>query len=519
MKVREIEGRLRTATAHGLNGVVFSSGLDLLSRKDDVYFERLKAVKSTCDSLNLELIPIIFSVGYGSALPHNRNLAEGLLVTDSLFTVKENLAVLTPDHPVNIENGGFEDYNKNTVTGYKLQDQPGDISIVDTKVFSEGKASLRFQMFKSNPYGNARVMQEINVKPHRLYRVIVMLKTDKFEPVNSFKLQVLTIKNKALAPLDFKIKPVQDWQKTVLAFNSGENTVVRIYAGAWGGKYGRFWLDDLRIEELGPVNILRRSGTPVTVRGEESGIVYEEGKDFEPIADPELNFYFNHEAPPVKIPQGSRIKNGEKLRLSYYHGFALHDEQVVACMSEPELYAIWKKEMELLHKTLGANKYVLSMDEVRMGGTCKQCKDRKLSMAEILGDCITKECNIIKGVNSKAEIFIWSDMLDPNQNAKDKYYLVDGDFTGSWKYIPKELGIICWYFKIRIASLMHFEGLGFKTLAGAYYDGDNLENPKEWLKALDSTKGATGIMYTTWENRYELLPGFGDLVSKRKDGK
>jgi hypothetical protein len=57
--------------------------------------------------------------------------------------------------------------------------------------------------------------------------------------------------------------------------------------------------------------------------------------------------------------------------------------------------------------------------------------------------------------------------------------------------------------------------LGFKTLAGAYYDADDLENPKGWLESLDRTPGAMGIMYTTWENKYRLLADFGDLVSKR----
>jgi hypothetical protein len=55
--------------------------------------------------------------------------------------------------------------------------------------------------------------------------------------------------------------------------------------------------------------------------------------------------------------------------------------------------------------------------------------------------------------------------------------------------------------------------LGFKTLAGAYYDGDTLENPRGWLEVLNDTPGACGIMYTTWQNKYELLAPFGNLVT------
>ena len=60
-----------------------------------------------------------------------------------------------------------------------------------------------------------------------------------------------------------------------------------------------------------------------------------------------------------------------------------------------------------------------------------------------------------------------------------------------------------------------FSGLGFRVFAGAYYDGDTLDNPRGWLKALDGTPGASGIMYITWQSKYELLADFGDLVSER----
>jgi len=46
-------------------------------------------------------------------------------------------------------------------------------------------------------------------------------------------------------------------------------------------------------------------------------------------------------------------------------------------------------------------------------------------------------------------------------------------------------------------------------------DSDTLENPKGWLEVLDRTPGARGIMYTTWQNKYELLGAFGDLVGSR----
>ena len=74
--------------------------------------------------------------------------------------------------------------------------------------------------------------------------------------------------------------------------------------------------------------------------------------------------------------------------------------------------------------------------------------------------------------------------------------------------------IVCWYYEKRMQSLKHFSSLGFRTMAGAYYDADNLDNPNGWLESLRNTPSASGLMYTTWLNKYDLLGPFGDLVSK-----
>jgi len=79
--VADITRVLETAAKHGINGAVLSAGLDTFSRRTPDYFDRLEQVKKTCDSLNIELIPGVFSIGYAGSLPGvNRNPAEGLPV-------------------------------------------------------------------------------------------------------------------------------------------------------------------------------------------------------------------------------------------------------------------------------------------------------------------------------------------------------------------------------------------------------------------------------------------------------
>ena len=236
--------------------------------------------------------------------------------------------------------------------------------------------------------------------------------------------------------------------------------------------------------------LLRRPGTPGTVRGERTGALYAEGRDFAPVADGRLNFRFDHDGPAIRLLRGGRIGEGERLRVSWHHGIAINRGQVSVCMSAPKVYDIWRAQARLIHKHLAPARYLLSMDEVRAGGSCRACKSSGRTMARILGDCVTRQFGILRELNPKAEVFIWSDMLDPNHNARGGYYLVEGDFTGSWKHVPTALRIVCWYFRKREPILTHFSRLGFKTRAGAYYDADTLENPKGWLDTLDKTPGA-----------------------------
>jgi hypothetical protein len=518
--VADIKGIVKTAAESGLNGMVLAAGLDRLDQQSPAYFTRLEQVSQICKQNNIEIIPIIFSVGYGgSVLAHNKNLAAGLLVKDALFVVQNGVANFVPSSPGKITNPGFEDYEGNRFTGYAFNDRPGEVSFADTQVFHSGRASLRFEHFGDYQYGHARVMQELEVLPHRCYRLSCAVKTESLEPEGAFHVMVLGPDGRNLAPWDPAVPSTTDWRTVVMGFNSLNYDKVKIYVGVWGGQSGRFWVDDLNVEEIGLLNVLRRPGTPVTVRDEKTGEIYKENEDFAPISDPRLNFRFDHDEPAIQILPTGKIKDGQRLRVSYYHGIAINRGQVTVCMSEPEVYEIWQKEARLIQQRLAPNKYLLSMDEIRAGGACQACKSRNLTMAQILGDCVTRQAQILHNVNPDAEVLVWSDMFDPNHNAHGNYFLVDGDFTGSWNYIPKDLVIVCWYYQKRNESLGFFSSLGFRTLAGAYYDGDTLDNPKGWLDALDETPGACGIMYTTWRNKYELLAPFGNLVSAPREQK
>ncbi len=525
-EVEKIRSVVETASAHGLNGMVFSAGLDRMDLQTPEYRERLRRVREICAGHRVEIIPSMLSAAYGgSVLAHDKNLAAGLQVKDALFVVSGQEARLVPDPGTPLTNGGFEQAGGG-VPGYDLNGQPGGVLEIDRDVFKSGHASLRISNFDHAPKKTAGIEQEVSVHPYRCYRLRCWVKAENLNPTDPFGSENFTLEvrgvpdGRRLQYLNPGVRPSSDWQEVAVGFNTWGYDKVRIAPTVEGSGEGKFWIDDLRLEEVGLVNVLRRPGTPLSVRAEKDGIVYEENRDYAPVTDPSMDFRFVHDGPPIRLLPGSRIKDGERLRVGYYHGVSIYRGQTPVCMSEPKLYDIWRTQVKLVHEALAPRKYLLSMDEMRVGGSCEACRRRHLSMGEIIGDCITQQYDMIRKANPGADVYVWSDMLDPNHNAnpaKKYYYLAEGNFVDSWKHVPKGIGIACWYFEMREKSLRHFSSLGFRTLAGAYYDADTLENPKGWLKALDATPGAVGIMYTTWLDKYALLASFGDLVSQRTD--
>jgi hypothetical protein len=509
--VPEIARVLESAGRHGLNGAVLSGGLDTLCQESPAYFRRLEAIQALCGTNHLELIPAVFSIGYGSGiLAHDRNLAEGLPVEDAPFVVENGEAHFAPAGPAHLLNGGFEEHTGNKFKNFELCDQPGEISFADTEVKHSGQTSLRLENFTANQYGHGRVMQSVTLQPHRCYRLSLWVKTEGLEPARALKMLVMA-GNRELAPREFHVPATTDWRRLSILFNSLNAGKVRLYTGLWGAKAGKVWLDDWSLEEAGPINILHRPGTPVTVRNQDGTVTYVEGKDYAPLQNSHP-WREDAEAAHLKLLPGSRIHDGDHLRVSWYHSAIIHDSQVTVCMGEPAVYEIFDHEAKLLAEHLHPRRVLLNMDEIRMGGTCRACQGRNLG--ELLGECITKQTQSLRRYIPNAQVYIWSDMLDPNHNAHGDYFLAQGDFTGSWQHVPKDLIMAVWGGEPREKSLRFFSDQGFRTLVACYYDADDLTTVKGWLELARKIPRVQGFMYTPWQKKYSLLPAFGDLLNQ-----
>src|SRR5207249_7607147 len=132
-----------------------------------------------------------------------------------------------------------------------------------------------------------------------------------------------------------------------------------------------------------------------------------------------------------------------------------------------------------VHDLLRPKTFFMSHDEIRVANWCRACRERNQSPGELLADNVKRCVGIIRDISPKAQIVVWSDMFDPNHNAVDRYYLVNGSLRGSWEGLPKDVVIANWNGGRRAAGLKWFAGRGHEQILAGFYDG-NLENFRRW---------------------------------------
>jgi hypothetical protein len=491
---KEVDGmiaRFPAAKASGYNGVVFSW---------NVAREKASELKQAAKANGLELVAIVMG---GS---RDRNYMEGVPVKDAVYVVHDYHATLEPDTAARLLDGDFEDVNGNKFRGWTMQDDEGVVTFADHEVVHGGKASLRMENVAKNPYQHSRLAQLIRLKPFRQYRISFWLKTEELSPADG-EVKVLSADGGgAISFQTFHVERTQEWKLYDVVFNSLGHTNGRVYLGTWNGKKGKMWWDDMRIEEIGLVNVLRRPGCPVVVKGEDM-TVYEEGRDYQRIVDPQLHPWVPyHEQPPIKLAPGSRIKEGARLRVSYYHPLIVYEDRLTSCLSEPKIFADWEAEVRQANDLLYPAGYLMGHDELRVMNWCAACQERHMTPGALLAWNVKQSAAIIRKVRPDAEIWVWSDMFDPMHNAVEHYYAVNGSLTGSWKGLDKDVGIVNWQGGLKGKNCKFFADLGLRQILSGYYDSDeDGSGIAEWLANTKEVPGIVGAMYTTWEDKYVAM--------------
>jgi|WetSurMetagenome_2_1015567.scaffolds.fasta_scaffold56102_2 hypothetical protein len=527
--VRKIEGVLRRARAADYTGVLFSDSRTLawpLLRGPERWKRNAAAVRATATELGLELVVCVFPFGYGEAfLANDPNLAAGLPIRNAALVRRGGL--LVPEQPAGVGNGSFEKYRGDRVEDFGLQDDSGKGSFVDTKIFKEGRASIRFESAGlGKKHGMGRVFQRIAVEPWQQYRIRVWMKTDRLTAdmigvvalVSRRTLQYQDLgipEGPGFKYIESSNELTADWVEQSVTFNSLGYTSVIVGAGVWGAKSGKIWWDDLRVDAVPTLNVLRRETLPLAVTGKR-GAAYEEGRDFDRVEDPGLgrsgwqgNYDTRHEPPEIRVPAGSRIGEGECVSLSCYYAPIFPRGQVSCTLADEKVFDLCRRQIEWVKETLAPDGYFFVGDEIRCAGWEPSDVKRFRSSGELLAYSVRRCCEIARSAGGGKPLYIWSDMFDPNHNARADYYLVNNSLAGSWKGLDPEVTVMKWGEPEKAAkSLAFFSRRVKRIMIAGFYDENVEKNRALWAGALGEAPNLAGVMYTTWSGDYSKLEEF-----------
>ncbi|MEP0814724.1 MAG: carbohydrate binding domain-containing protein [bacterium] len=514
------------AAGYGYSSVVFADYkfgiMDVDGALDQRYYDNVVRYVDAARAAGIEVIPSLVPIGYSdSFLFHNPNLIEGQPVKEALFQVTGGTADVVQD--VSLQNGDFENHNGDAFPGWTQMDGAGTSTFADSSTFHGGSTSMRFTNFTAgNPNGNDRIRQAIPVSPWHCYAIRFWLKTDAVAP-RSFNFFCFNEDfSKTLSFLNFDVAATQEWKQYTLIVNSQDTSTLQLYMGIWGGQSGTFWLDDVTIENAGLINLIRRPGAPIKVTNESGTVTYTEGVDYEPVSDPLMGiaagypgtYDLYHARPVITIPNGSAITNGQKLKVSYYHCAFVYDMQPTVCLTEPQTDTIIHDTLQSIYDLIAPPSVFIGVDEMRVANWCESCQSTGKTPGELLADITGRIDAIAHEINPDWKLMTWSDMYDPNHNARDDYYLVNGTLAGSWDGLPFDWDIGNWYFQADDpGTLSFFSGLGNRQILCGYYD----EGPEpfyitQWLTQAAPYSGIYAVMYTTWVADYSQLQNWAGAV-------
>lgn len=478
------------AQADGYNAVVIGA---------DVAPSKAAELKLAAKKYGLSIVVMVMG---GTS---DKNYEEGLLSQDALFVAGQGIATFQPDNPTVVKNSDFEDVAGNHFNGWSFQDNEGVTTFADHDVVHDGKTSLRMENPGKNDGQHDRIMQTITLKPHRQYRISFWVKTQDLTGGFAPEVKLLTADGQnGIGYQTFHCDATQDWKHYDLGFNSLDNTTGLLYIGTWGGTTGKVWWDDFQVQEIGLVNVLRRPGCPVSVKSDDSATTYEEGRDFQKIVDPQLHpWVAYHDMPVIHLTANSRIKDGQRLRVSYYHPTIIYEDRVTQCLSEPKIFDDWRDQVKKVNALLHPSAFFMEHDELRVIDQDASCQAMHMTPGQLLAWNIHKSSAIIRAIRPDAGLWVWSDMFDPYHNAVDHFYLVNGSLNGSWKGLDKDVGVVNWNGGGGAKDVKFFSDLGQKQILSGYYDGDDDGSGiAKWIAGAKGLPGVVGAMYTTWEDKY-----------------
>ncbi|MFK7964265.1 MAG: carbohydrate binding domain-containing protein [Burkholderiaceae bacterium] len=495
------------------------------------WLREMRAFRQGVQARGLKLVVNTITVGYcTSFLATNPALTTGYPIIDQ--PMRATGSRLLPVTTSRVPNGGFEQAAGNIPNSWTFQDDPGVRTFVDQTVARSGSASLRLD---GRGGESSRIQTSISVKPWHQYTLKFWVRTANLTArpevlIRRADRDVRLTSQHLSSPAEDGgrrfIRGAQDldldWTQMRIAFNSQDNTSIRLMFALFGGSAGSFWVDDLTISDSPTLNWIQRDDLPVAARLQ-NGPTIAVGADVNLPPDPLLGeigytgrFGTYHDGPSPEVSSGGAVSDGDIVLISGWHAQVTAAGQIGCSWLSTDVRTLMRNAHQRIQNEFGPDGYLLNYDEIRTGGF--EPSDKVLgSSGAALAASIAGAYEDLFQVAPDAEHYFWSDMIDPIHNARADYYQVANTLDGSWQSLdPAKVTIINWWSGQKVldkgpASLRHFADLGFRQVIGGFYDEDVAANYQRWQIASEGIAGIDGSLYATWREDYSQIEAFGFL--------
>ena len=518
--VQYCEGLIDQAAAAGYTGVViWDTGLTTLQYSwwNASYMQQ---VVQYAQSKGLKVMPLVAPYGHSTdILRRNPNWAEGEQVVGTQLQVDAGGQTMHVVNPLPaLANSSFE----NGRTGWFAYGDAG--TVLDSSTAHTGLSSGLISG-SLNPSSNARFYQSFPVQPWRQYHLRMYLKTQNFQGYTQMEVFGDNDFSYNRVNLPLNVAANQDWTAWDVAFNSGNHTNMSILTGVWGGNQGNIWFDDITVEETALVYVLRGASTPLKMYDPANlAHVYTENTDYGAIADPKFatNPTFDdywHAPMTIPVPTGSSLKPGQTVSMDWYAMQPIYGDAGVS-LTDPGPWQWMQDNAKAVGQAFpNAGGFFLGYDEMRHMNSTASAKAKNMTAGQLLAWNFKQTYDLFKSVNPSVPLYVWSDMFDPNHNAVNNYYLVEGDLTGSWLGVPADVTIMNWNLNSLTTSATWFSGknpqqpVAYHQVVAGYYDtGNGAVAANNELAQVKGIPGITGFMYTTFADDYTQLGAFASAV-------
>jgi hypothetical protein len=519
--VESSKALIKKAAAAGYTGVVFwDSSFGFMGNPtwDPDNDDRMHEVMKFATKLHMKVMALGAPYGWSNDVLHvDPNWAESERVVGTRFVVDRS------GKRLNIANSFPGLANPSFENGKSDWFSTGDSGLEISKVPRHGQSSAGI----INAPGNARLRQKMTLIPWREYHLQIFFKSKDFRGGPMVEILDGSDTDKIRFNSNIAAGGTHDWTELDYFFNSRDSTDAYIYLGVWGGSSGMLWFDDVQMEETALIYLERRDGVPLKIYDPKNpSTVYREGVDYGPVIDPAMKpsdaqFHLYVVPATIALPAGTHLSPGQTVAVDSYSVFPIPiNNEVGLCLTEPAVFKWLEKNARAIKKVLPAGQGILmSYDEMRQMNSCGLCRAKNMTAGELLAWNVGQVIRLYNSVIPGAPLYVWSDMFDPNHNAVNNFYQVEGDLSGSWKGLPADVTIMNWNLQRLKASLAWFAGADRRQpiphqqiIAGFYDAGTGDSAARDELAQAAGIPGIVGFMYTTYANDYSQLQSFATGV-------